>query len=77
MMIPVNCGFVYLCVKYVEQALKVAIQRNTLQTLQIHRNTKSKKKKKIHVSNRNKAKGKEEQRNRENKTKQKNGKLMP
>ena len=40
-MIPVNCGFVYV---YVEQALKEAIQRNTLQTLQINQNTKSKKK---------------------------------
>ena len=44
MMIPVNCGFVYMYVKYVEQALKEAVQRNTLQTLQINQNTKSKKK---------------------------------
>lgn len=46
-MIAVNCGFIYVCVKYVEQALKEAIQRNILQTLQINRNTKSKKKKKF------------------------------
>lgn len=73
MMISVNCGFVYVYVKYVERALKEAIQRNTLQTLQINQNTKSKiKKDKIHVTNRNKAKRKEEQRNRKQK-----GKLMP
>lgn len=43
----VNGGFVYVCVKYVEDALKEAIQRKTLQTLQTNRNTKSKKRKKF------------------------------
>lgn len=47
MMIPVNGGFVYVSVKYVEDALKEAIQRKTLQTLQTNRNTKSKNRKKF------------------------------
>lgn len=46
-MIPVNGGFVYVCVKYVEDELKEAIQRKTLQTLQTNRNTKSKNRKKF------------------------------